>query len=412
MSCKDSREMWMKQKDEPIRVAQIMGKLWAGGVEMVVFNYYRAIDKSKIQFDFYYDADSTVEPPQDLIDMGARFYKIPPYQKLPQYIRELKKHLKENQYLIVHSHLNTLSVFPLFVAWMCRVPVRVAHNHSVPSGKELKRDALKYFLRIFGRVFPTDYFACSEKAGRWMFGNRNYDAGKVVVIKNATDFERFRVGEELKKIAQSDSRIKIISYEKNRGLNHALNECLAVSQGKYIARQDDDDVSKPERLKKQVQFLDENREYAIVGTCADVFDNNGIWGEYTVPEKPQKGDFLWNSPFMHPTTMMRKAELLSGGGYREAKETRRCEDYDLFMNLYAKGYRGYNIQEKLYYYRIVRDEKNKHRPMKYRVDEMIVRFRGYKNMRMLLRGMPYVFKPVIIGLIPQSILKQIKQSRY
>lgn len=217
--------------------------------------------------------------------------------------------------------------------------------------------------------------------------------------------------EELKKIAQSDSRIKIISYEKNRGLNHALNECLAVSQGKYIARQDDDDVSKPERLKKQVQFLDENREYAIVGTCADVFDNNGIWGEYTVPEKPQKGDFLWNSPFMHPTTMMRKAELLSGG-YREAKETRRCEDYDLFMNLYAKGYRGYNIQEKLYYYRIVRDEKNKHRPMKYRVDEMIVRFRGYKNMRMLLRGMPYVFKPVIIGLIPQSILKQIKQSRY
>ena len=63
--------MWMKQKDEPIRVAQIMGKLWAGGVEMVVFNYYRAIDKSKIQFDFYYDADSTVEPPQDLIDMNC-----------------------------------------------------------------------------------------------------------------------------------------------------------------------------------------------------------------------------------------------------------------------------------------------------------------------------------------------------
>ena len=60
MSCKDSREMWMKQKDEPIRVAQIMGKLWAGGVEMVVFNYYRAIDKSKIQFDFYYDIGAII----------------------------------------------------------------------------------------------------------------------------------------------------------------------------------------------------------------------------------------------------------------------------------------------------------------------------------------------------------------
>ncbi len=82
------------------------------------------------------------------------------------------------------------------------------------------------------------------------------------------------------------------------------------------------------------------------------------------------------------------------------------------MRLYAKGCKGYNIQEKLYYYRIVRDEKNKHRPMKYRVDEMIVRFRGYKNMGILLRGMPYVFKPVIIGLIPQNVLKRIKQLRY
>lgn len=191
-SCKDGRKMRMKQKSEPIRVAQIMGKLWAGGVEMVVFNYYRAIDKSKIQFDFYYDSDSTAEPPQDLIDMGARFYKLPPYQKLPQYIRELKKYLKENQYLIVHSHLNTLSVFPLFVAWMCRVPVRVAHNHSVPAGKEVGRDTLKRFLRLFAKVFPTDYFACSEKAGRWMFGNKAFDSGHVFVMKNATDFSRFR----------------------------------------------------------------------------------------------------------------------------------------------------------------------------------------------------------------------------
>ena len=100
------------KRNEPIRVAQIMGKLWAGGVEMVVFNYYRAIDKSKVQFDFYYDADSTVEPPQDLIDMGARFIKVPPYQKLPQYLKTLKRYFKENNYKIVHSHINTLSVFP------------------------------------------------------------------------------------------------------------------------------------------------------------------------------------------------------------------------------------------------------------------------------------------------------------
>lgn len=100
------------------------------------------------------------------------------------------------------------------------------------------------------------------------------------------------------------------------------------------------------------------------------------------------------------------------GGYREAKETRRCEDYDLFMNLYAKKYKGYNIQEKLYYYRINRNEKRKHRPMKYRVDEMVVRFRGFKNMKILVKGMPYVFKPIIVGLMPQALLKNIKKCRY
>ena len=183
--------------DKPIRIAQIMGKLLGGGVEMVVFNYYRAIDKSKIQFDFYYDADSSVEPPQDLVDMGARFIKIPQYQYLPQFLHALKKHFRANNYTIVHSHINTISVFPLYMAWRCGVPVRIAHNHSAPSGESYKRTALKYFLRSFSRMFPTDYFACSEKAGRWLFGDKNFNEGRVTVIKNAVDFERFRPSEEV-----------------------------------------------------------------------------------------------------------------------------------------------------------------------------------------------------------------------
>lgn len=82
------------------------------------------------------------------------------------------------------------------------------------------------------------------------------------------------------------------------------------------------------------------------------------------------------------------------------------------MRLYAKGYKGYNIQEKLYYYRIDRNEKRKHRPMKYRVDEMIVRFKGYKNMGILAKGFPYVFKPVIVGLIPHKLFHCIQHARY
>lgn len=205
----------MMTKNEPIRVAQIMGKLWAGGVEMVVFNYYRAIDKSKIQFDFYYDADSTVEPPQELIDMGARFYKIPPYQKLPSYITTLRRHFKENNYQIVHSHINTLSVFPLFVAWSCGIPTRIAHNHSVPGGNEVIRNLLKYFLRLFAKVFSTEYFACSEKAGRWMFGDKDFENGKVFVMKNAIDFDRFRPSRDI-----VEKKKKELGLEKKLIIGH------------------------------------------------------------------------------------------------------------------------------------------------------------------------------------------------
>ena len=177
--------------EEPVRVAQIMGKLWAGGVETVVFNYYRAIDKSKIQFDFYYDADSTVEPPRDLIEMGAKFIKIPPYQDLFKYLTVLCSYFKNNNYAIVHSHINTLSVFPLLAARMAGIPNRIAHNHSVPGGSEIKRNILKYMLRSFSTLNATSYFACSEKAGRWMFGNSKYEQGKVFIMKNAIDFSKF-----------------------------------------------------------------------------------------------------------------------------------------------------------------------------------------------------------------------------
>ena len=175
----------------PIRIAHIIGKMCAGGVESVVFNYYRAIDHSKYQFDFYYDADSSVEPPQDLIEMGARFIKVPPYQHIFQYLKTLKKHFIERDYFIVHSHLNTLSVFPLFAAWQSKIPIRIAHNHSVPRGKEYARNSLKNILKQFSTLFANHYFACSEEAGRWLFGNKLFDEQKVTVIHNAIDFSRF-----------------------------------------------------------------------------------------------------------------------------------------------------------------------------------------------------------------------------
>lgn len=215
----------------------------------------------------------------------------------------------------------------------------------------------------------------------------------------------------LNEAAQSDARIKVISYQQNRGLAYALNQCIKASTGEYIARQDDDDISETTRFQEQVQLLDTHPEYAVVGTNARVFDDGGFWGTYKNVEFPETESFLWNSPFAHPTVMMRKDALISSGCYRVAKETRRCEDYDLFMQMYALGYKGCNIQKMLYQYRIVNNNK-KYRPMKYRLDEAKVRFIGYRKLGLLPKGLPYVLKPVVIGLIPQSIFKKIRDRQY
>lgn len=175
-----------------LKVAQIVGKLYGGGVERVIFNYCRAIDKNKVQFDIFYDADSTVQPPKDLVNSGINFYKIPPYQKLWKYVPRLYSLLKKNDYDIVHSNINTLSVFPLFVAKMAGVKIRIAHNHSVPSKNEGIRTIMKYSLRLFSRTFANAYFACSEKAGRWLFGNEEYEKRKVTFIPNVIYFNKFR----------------------------------------------------------------------------------------------------------------------------------------------------------------------------------------------------------------------------
>lgn len=193
---------------KPIRVAQIMGKWVGGGVEAVIMNYYRHIDKSKIQFDFICDEDSTNIPCDEIKSLGGRIIICPPYQKLFKYIKTLKKIFKENDYQIVHSNLNTLSVFPLYAAKKAGVKIRIAHNHSTANKLEKKKTLIKNILKPFAKRYATHYFACTEHAGRWLFGNKTFEEGKVAVINNAIEIEKFKFDEELRKAKRKELNLK------------------------------------------------------------------------------------------------------------------------------------------------------------------------------------------------------------
>lgn len=214
----------------------------------------------------------------------------------------------------------------------------------------------------------------------------------------------------LQEFCKSDKRIHLIKNEKNQGLAAALNHCLAFAKGNYIARMDADDVSLPKRIEKEIKFLESHPEYHLTGTNASLFDEKGDWGLRRMPEIPVRQDFLWGSPFIHPTVIIRRDALMQVEGYRSAKETWRTEDYDLFMRLYAAGYRGYNIQETLYRFREDK-EARKRKKYRYRLDEAKVRWNGFRLMGLMPKGILYVVKPLIVGLLPYALLVRLRGEK-
>lgn len=214
----------------------------------------------------------------------------------------------------------------------------------------------------------------------------------------------------LEDVAKLDHRIMITGYEDNKGLAYALNYGISIAKGEYIARMDDDDISRKDRLEKQVSYLDGHIAIDFVGSIANVFNKNGIWGVLKMPEYPSKKDFLWNIPFIHPSMVFRK-KIFDNCKYSTDKVNLRCEDYTLVMDLYSQGFKGYNFQEPLVDYYVENGSK-KYRPMKDRITEAVVRFRGYKKNGILLCGIPYIIKPLVIGLLPQYIFKLLKKFQY
>lgn len=213
--------------------------------------------------------------------------------------------------------------------------------------------------------------------------------------------------ELLSDYASNDKRLKLLKSIKNEGLASALNRCIAVSTAEYIARQDCDDLSAPHRFEKQLDYLANYPEISFVGSNVTLYDENGDWRNRVFPEGPEPKDFLFTLPFIHGALMFRKNDLLAAACYRVAKETRRTEDYDLLMRMYAMGMRGANIQEFLYRFLEDRNAMNR-RKYCYRIDEAKVRVKGFRALGLLPQGIPYVIKPLIVGFIPAGILKKLK----
>lgn len=207
-----------------------------------------------------------------------------------------------------------------------------------------------------------------------------------------------------------DSRILAIRNEQNNGLAFSLNRCLKLAQGKYIARQDADDTSEPERLERTLNYLME-KDCPYAGCGVSVFDDKGVWSRRLYPEIITKHIIAQKNPFFHPTMIFKRETLEAVNGYRVAEITRRTEDYDLVMRMAGKGLIGNNLQEYLYNVYEPTKEYKKH-TLRTRRREIQERIYGLKQMQAPTSDYIYLFRPLIMCLIPRPFIRLAKKMQW
>ena len=171
---------------------------------------------------------------------------------------------------------------------------------------------------------------------------QTYQGFKVIMCDDGSTDNTYEVARQY---AHKYNNFILIKNEKNEGLNFTLNHCLKYADTELVARMDGDDISLPTRFAEEIAVLDTHPEIAIVSTAMIHFDEQGDFRTSKMIEYPQPKDFVKGTPFCHATCLVRKEAYDAVNGYTVDAKLLRVEDYHLWFKMYAKGYRGCNIQK-------------------------------------------------------------------
>lgn len=187
----------------PIRVLNLFTIMNRGGAETMVMNYYRKIDRTKVQFDFMVHRQERGAYDDEIEALGGRIFRMSPIAPttLGNYRRELHEFFqKHSEFRILHAHMSELGYFAFKEARKCGIPVRICHAHNAPVflsetiKEKIKRLPREILARLI-RKESTDFFTCSQIAGVWLFGRKNND--KMIFMRNAVDASAFRYNKKM-----------------------------------------------------------------------------------------------------------------------------------------------------------------------------------------------------------------------
>ena len=222
---------------------------------------------------------------------------------------------------------------------------------------------------------------------------------KIILCEDGSKDDTYAVA---KQYAERHDNIVLLCNERNMGLNYTLNRCLEHADTEYCARMDGDDISLPERFEKEINFLDEHPEYAIVSCPMIYFDEQGEFKRGCGRGEINKEDFLLGSPISHAPSMTRTDALKRVGGYAVDKRLLRVEDYNLWMRMYAKGYNAYTLFEPLYKMRDDRNAKAR-RNWESRKNEFYAMRTGFSMLGLPWYTQIYAIRPILAHIAPRCV---------
>lgn len=229
---------------------------------------------------------------------------------------------------------------------------------------------------------------------------QTYTNWELIICDDGSVDDTYKVALEYK--SKYPEKIILIQNEHNMGLNQTLNNCLSKATGEYIARMDGDDLCDPTRFEKELSFLLEHPEYAIVSTPMKYFDESGVFRIGTGGGEPDINKIPLGTPFCHAPCMVKKEAYDAVGGYSVEDKLLRVEDWHLWIKMYSKGYKGYVLEEPLY---MMRDDQHaiSRRKFKYRLNEAYVGRMAVQMLNLPKYTYLYTLRPIFVGLLPKSV---------
>ncbi len=258
-----------------MRVLQCVNNMHRAGLETMLMNYYRNIDRTRLQFDFLMHREERSDYDDEIEALGGRIYRVPRLypQNYPAYFSYMKEFFANHpEYRIVHSHIDAMSYLPLLAAKKAGVPVRIAHSHSSGIDLDLKYPLKQYFRHRLGSV-TTHCFACGREAGKFLFRGREF-----AVVPNAVNPAEFHYSETVRQRKREElnlsdrlvlGHVGRMSYPKN-------HEFLLRMFSQLLERRTDALLllvgtgEKEKELKEKVQSLGIAPSVLFLGNRTDV----------------------------------------------------------------------------------------------------------------------------------------------